>query len=251
MFHSYSELATEVYDLDKPLGHTFGDIEYYKKRLKSVSGHVLEPGTGSGRVLIPLLEAGFKVEGLDHSVHMLQSCRGRCEERGIKPTLYQMEMHHFKLPKKYEAIILPAGTFLLIEDRKESIQALKNFYDHLETGGKLILDLYLQNELSPNTVTTKSWNTKAGELITLETKMVEVDFLNQYSVSFLKYEKWKQGELMKSELQRLPQRWYGIKEFKLILERIGFSGITLSADYQYEKEPSHHDQTFTFEAIKG
>ena len=39
-----------------------------------------------------------------------------------------------------------------------------------------------------------------------ESKLVEVDFLEQYTVSHLRYEKWRDGELVKTELQRLPLR---------------------------------------------
>lgn len=55
MYSSYGELCTEVYDLSKPLGKYYRDIEYYKERLADVKGKVLEVGCGSGRVLIPLL----------------------------------------------------------------------------------------------------------------------------------------------------------------------------------------------------
>ena len=65
MSWEYGKLATEVYDLDKPLGHSFGDVEYYTRLLAEVSGRILEPATGTGRILIPLLEAGHEVDGLD------------------------------------------------------------------------------------------------------------------------------------------------------------------------------------------
>ncbi|CAA9461369.1 MAG: SAM-dependent methyltransferase [uncultured Rubrobacteraceae bacterium] len=32
---SYGRLATEVYDIDKPIGHSFGDVEFYLGRLRS------------------------------------------------------------------------------------------------------------------------------------------------------------------------------------------------------------------------
>lgn len=54
--NSYSKLATEVYDLDKPIGHSFGDVEFYRERLKSCTGRILEPAAGTSRILIPLLE---------------------------------------------------------------------------------------------------------------------------------------------------------------------------------------------------
>lgn len=45
-------------------------------------------------------------------------------------------------------------------------------------------------------------------------------------------------------------RWYGIAEFKLLLESIGFTDIICSADYVYEKQPSNADQIITFEAVR-
>ncbi|TDL75929.1 class I SAM-dependent methyltransferase [Peribacillus frigoritolerans] len=250
MFSSYSRLATEVYDIDKPVGHSFGDIDYYRERLKEVKGRILEPGTGSGRIYIPLLQDGLNIEGIDQSPEMLDSCKMRCEERGLSPVLHEMDMSEMKLQRTYEAIIIPAGTFLLIEDRKKSILALKNFYDHLAAGGRLILDLYLQPEAALNEVKTKTWVTPEQNVITMESKRVEVNFLEQYSVSYLKYEKWQDGKLIDTELQRFAMRWYGVREFKLVLERLGFTDIVISADYTYGKAPVHADQTITFEARK-
>lgn len=65
MLGYYSRLSSEIYDIDKPIGHSFGDIEFYMDRLKSVEGRILEPATGTGRILIPLLEKGFTVDGFD------------------------------------------------------------------------------------------------------------------------------------------------------------------------------------------
>lgn len=52
MFGYYSKLSLEVYDIDKYIGHSFGDVEFYKDRLKSCTGPILEPGVGTGRLLI-------------------------------------------------------------------------------------------------------------------------------------------------------------------------------------------------------
>ncbi|USG64701.1 class I SAM-dependent methyltransferase [Brevibacillus ruminantium] len=250
MFSSYSELATEVYDLDKPVGHSFGDIEYYMQRLSGCKGRILEAAVGSGRMLIPLLQAGFLVDGVDNSPEMLASCRNRCAERGLQPSLYEGELQGFSLPNKYDAIIIPTGSFLLLEQRKDSIAALQCFYQHLGEGGRVILDVFLPSDFTTGSVTTKTWTTPDQHVITMESKQVEVNLLDQYTVTYLKYEKWKNGQLVKTELQRFPLRWYGIEEFTLLLQSIGFSDITVSAGYQYLNPPSDANQVFTFEAYK-
>lgn len=52
-------LATLAYELDKPIGTSFGDVEFYSSRLRGVAGPVLEPAVGTGRILIPLLQQVF------------------------------------------------------------------------------------------------------------------------------------------------------------------------------------------------
>ncbi|MDP5272834.1 class I SAM-dependent methyltransferase [Chengkuizengella axinellae] len=250
MLSSYSSLATEVYDITKPIGHSFGDIEFYLERLKGCTGSILEPAVGSGRMLIPLLEAGFLVDGIDNSPEMLTSCSDRCKERGFTPNLYEGKMQDFKLENKYEAVIVPTGSILLLENREESLQALQTFYEHLLPGGRLIIDIFLQTDFNLNQVSTSTWTTPDHNVITLESKIVEVDFLNQYTIKYLKYEKWSNGKLIETELQRFPLRWYGVEEFKGILEKIGFTNIVISSNYKYGELPKDANQSITFEAIR-
>lgn len=248
MLGYYHQLSSEVYDIDKFIGRTFGDVEFYSERLAGCKGPILEPGVGTGRILIPLLEAGLKVEGFDVSKEMLTICRHHCEKRGLNPSLFEGQMESVSLPKKYEAIIVPTGTFLLLHNREDSIKALKNFYHHLRNGGRLILDIFLQTDVTVDHVSTRTWETKHDEIITLESKVVEVDHIKQHAISHHRYEKWKHGKLIQTELERFPLRWYGIEEFKMILEQIGFSDINISADYTHKKYPTISTEMITFEA---
>lgn len=253
MLSYYSELCTEVYDLTKPVGHSIGgDIEYYLDRLESCKGRILEAGVGSGRMLIPLLEAGLTVDGIDYSPEMLAACRKHCEERNLSPDLYEGKLQHLSLPHRYEAIIIPTGSFCLIENREESIGALKCFYEHLAPGGRLIIDILLpdSSEFEMGRIENAVFTFPSGDVITMEKKKVEVNLLHDYTVSYLKYEKWQKGKLIQSELQHFALRWYGIEEFKLVLESIGFSDIICSAGYEYGKEPTDVNQTITFEAVR-
>jgi hypothetical protein len=51
-------------------------------------------------------------------------------------------------------------------------------------------------------------------------------------------------------LQRFAIRWYGVEEFKLILENIGFTDVVVSADFEYGKKPTNGHQKFVYEAFK-
>lgn len=44
MLRYYNKLSSEVYDIDKYIGLSFGDVEFYSERLAVYEGNVLEPG---------------------------------------------------------------------------------------------------------------------------------------------------------------------------------------------------------------
>lgn len=249
MLGYYSKLSSEVYDLDKPIGSSFGDVEYYAERLEGVDGKVLEPAVGTGRMLIPLLEKGFDVAGFDASTEMLEICWANCSDRGLDPVVFEASMESFESELDYHAIIIPTGTFQLMQERETSIQALHNFHRHLADGGRLIVDLSLPGNIELEKTATRTWKTPHNEVITVESKKVEVDWLNQSWIGQNRYEKWREGELVATELERIPMRWYGIEEFKLILEHVGFTDITVSAGYEYEKAPTSVGEILTFEAL--
>lgn len=249
MLSYYGSLSSEVYDMDKPIGHSFGDVEFYINRLETCKGHILEPATGTGRILIPLLEKGLKVDGFDSSKEMLNICESNCKKRGLQTKLFEAKMEDFSQDKKYDAIIVPTGTFLLLHKRSDSIKALKNFYNHLSNGGRLILDIFFQRDISIGIVSTKTWECSNGDIITLENKVVEVDYINQYTISHGRYERWREGVLLQTELEHFPLRWYGVEEFRLILEGIGFKNIVISSDYNFGKYPSNTEEIITFEAV--
>ncbi|GIP39402.1 methyltransferase [Paenibacillus sp. J31TS4] len=252
-FSHYGELCTELYELTKPVGTSFGgDIEFYRDRLQTCEGPLLEAMCGSGRVLIPLLEAGLPVEGTDTSVEMLAACRAECEKRGLAPELREADLVTMSLGRQYGAIFIPGGSFLLIDDRDASLRALRNLFEHLKPGGRLLLDLFLPD---PSFQTgsfggTSVFSCPNGDTITMEGKLLEADLFHQRKVTLLKYEKWRGGALLQTELQRFALRWYGVEEFRLLLEATGFTEVAVYADFDPAKTPDSPKQKYIYEAVR-
>ncbi|WP_154890019.1 class I SAM-dependent methyltransferase [Paenibacillus polysaccharolyticus] len=249
-FSYYGPLCTKVYDITKPIGHSLGgDIEFYSNLLQHCNGRILEAMSGSGRMLIPLLETGLKVDGVDYSEAMVQSCRSRCTERNLPmPELFVADLENLQLPYLYEAIIIPSGSLMLIQDRRSSIRILQNLYDHLEAGGRLIFDLFLPDVTKPASIDTSTVRLPGGDTITIEVRTTEINLLHQYKTNLIRYEQWHQGKLVGTEMQELTLRWYGVEELRLVLEKIGFTDIEVYTDFDPEQAPTQSSQKFVYEA---
>ena len=60
------------------------DIPFWVEQARAARGRVLELCCGNGRVLIPCLEAGVPIEGLDNTEAMIESGRARLAARGLE-----------------------------------------------------------------------------------------------------------------------------------------------------------------------
>ncbi len=252
MNNRYGSLAALVYDLDKPVGRTFGnEIAFYRSRLAECRGPILEPGVGSGRLLIPFLEAGLPIEGFDASADMLERCRAHCRAQGLSPRLEQMRFQDFAYDYTFGAIIVPFGSFQLIGDFAEALTVLRRFHDHLSPGGRLIVDLDPISDFFSSSVRIRSWPTEGGDLITLQAQQVDIDHIAQRKVSHLRYERWRDTRLIETQLELFTLRWWGIHEFELALKAAGFGDIIISGSHEHGRAPTCEDWMITFEGRRS
>ncbi|QIZ71066.1 class I SAM-dependent methyltransferase [Oxynema aestuarii] len=250
----YGSLCAEYYDLTKPIARPYPDIAYYCKQLSKIDSEIgsriLEVAVGTGRLLVPLLEAGLNVEGLDNSPEMLDYCRKNCQNRGLNPVLHQGDMVNFQLTGKFKAIVVAWGSFMLVETRSRAISALETFAKHLESGGQLFIDLEIPIEdfkTNGQIQQLPPVNCPDDSIILLQ-KTSQVDPIAQLNLIMLRYEKWKNGQLIQTELQRFPLHWFGVDEFVMLLQKMGYRKIQVCANYREDQKPSHYNDELCFKA---
>lgn len=247
----YGKLCTEIYELDKPPGSLF-DPPYYLERLAGLDGPILEPAVGTGRLLIPLLEAGHEADGFDPSDPMLERCRAHCRARGLNARLWSARFQDFTCDRVYAAVIVPVSTFTFVDSFAEALAVLRRFHDVLRPGGLLLIDIpppagfWTGSAGSPDAIRT--WTAENGDLLRFEAQHVDTDPLNQRSVAHMRYERWRDGRLVESELEVMAGRAWGMEEFRLTLEAAGFSDVGVTGGYRIGGTVRRGDRILNFEA---
>jgi SAM-dependent methyltransferase len=246
----YGALCAEVYVLDKPPG-ALGDIDYYRTQLQGLDGPILEAGCGSGRLLVPMLEAGLAYQGFDRSPDMLAECRKACDARGLNAELRRMSFADFAYETRFAAIVSPVGTFTLIDDYAAALAALRRFREHLRPGGRLYVDLMPLAYLTASQDGIRSWTTSEGDLLRLDSRRAELDLLGQRVVTHTRYERWRGGRLVDTELEALATRLWGLHEFELTLKEAGFTAISVCGDYRPGRAPTRASGWWCFQAARA
>ena len=152
----YGAIAAEIYDLDKPY-FALADTAFHLTRFEGFDRPILEPACGSGRTLVPFLKAGLDITGFDPSLEMLDRCRARCTEADFTPDLTIQSYADFAYDRRFGAILIPVGSFTLIDDFAAAMAVLRRFHHHLEPGGVLVLDLQGLNFLAAPVQDRRRW----------------------------------------------------------------------------------------------
>jgi len=132
------------------------DIDFYIQYANELQGNVLELGCGTGRVTIPLAQAGHKVWGLDVSQPMLEILAEKLKSES-ETTINNLhvspgDMRDFSLEEKFKLIFIPFRTFQNLITDVEQKDCLRCCHQQLDDDG-----LFIVNVFKPWGVIDESW----------------------------------------------------------------------------------------------
>ena len=131
--------APELYDL--MFESLDFDLPYWLSVGREAGGPVLDLGCGTGRILLPLLEAGVDTDGVDLYRPMLDRARQKASARGFTPRLVAADMSAFALPRRYARIISAFNAFAHADTPDQQIAALTCSRRHLARGGAFVVHM--------------------------------------------------------------------------------------------------------------
>ena len=137
----YDRVA-DVYDL-----YVSSDLDigfYLEEAAKARGGRVLELMCGTGRVSIPLLEAGVDLTCVDASAEVLARMEERLRGRKLKARIVQTDVRRLDLGEKeqFELVLVPFHSFSELASPRDRELTLRAVSSCLREGGRLICPLH-------------------------------------------------------------------------------------------------------------
>ena len=123
-----------------------GDVAFYVEEARRAGSPVLELACGTGRVLIPVAEAGLTVVGLDSATAMLSIAREKIaklpDATQQRVELVEGDMRSFSLDQRFKLIMIPFRSFLHLLTTADQRQALGCIRDQLTDDGRLVFNIF-------------------------------------------------------------------------------------------------------------
>lgn len=239
----YGSLCTEMYEIlheKAPQDELNFYLSYAEKGKK-----ILEPLCGSGRFLIPFMERGFDICGIDLSCEMLEKLKQKAPDAKI----VQADILEYSSSEKYDYIYISSGSVSLFTDMNLCKNILSKLKEMLAPAGKFVFavdTIANRCENDSEYKTAVSVKTEQGFDLLLRSK----DYYNektqtQYSPAI--YELYNGEELLQSESMDFQTHLYKFGEMEHYLKEMGFTTVKTYCSFTKEIAVDDQCEMFLFE----
>ncbi|MCB1194669.1 class I SAM-dependent methyltransferase [bacterium] len=248
--NEYGSLCTEWYEaLYKYPPQE--ELELYSGYLLDDTQRVLEPMCGAGRFLIPMSAQGHAMYGFDHSAPMLEICKAKLAQRGLRAQVMQASLSSFSYPMPFDMIFITSGSFGLIVDPHEALVSLKRIHAYLSDSGVFLVEIEtpLENQDALKVMHTMELTHNVQESLFLR-KSESYDVQSNIYTADLLFQKRIQGHLERSEAMKFVIKHYVSDEFEHLLKQAGFCAVKIVRREHMELESTLSTKSLIYECRK-
>lgn len=241
----YGSLCTELYEILHPKAPQ-DELDFYLSYAEK-DMRILEPLCGSGRFLVPFLDRGFQISGMDLSQEMLQKLKQKAPQAHV----IQSDITEYQPEEPFDYIFISSGSVSLFTDMtlcKRILQQLKNW---LTPTGKFVFAVDTVANICADDQeyqVSVSVKTKEGfDLILKSKNFYDAQSQTQFSPGI--YQLYNGAELLQNEPMDFQTHLYRFGEMEAMLKEIGFTKITTYSSFQKELAVDDQCESFLFECM--
>ena len=219
----------EIYDGQFPRKNE--DFPFYKKWCLKTGGPILELCCGTGRLTIPLAQAGVDIAGLDMTPVMLNQAKIKRNAKGLDINLIKGDMRRFKLGRKFKLIFIPFNSIQNTYALKDIENIFTRVKEHLTSDGVFILDIFnpsikiLSRSGAPSKIIERFILQDGRKVIIKEKHFYDV----AAQINRVTWQYTINGKIMPP--QRLDMRCFFPQEMDALLKYNGFEVIKKFGNY--------------------
>ncbi|MHB0877230.1 MAG: class I SAM-dependent methyltransferase [Anaerolineae bacterium] len=227
------DALAHYYDLRH--GAAGADVEFYAELAEESAGTVIEVGCGTGRLLLPLAEAGHTVFGVDVSRQMLLRARRRLAgfDSAARVRLLQGDVRQLPV-RDARLAVMALNTFCHFTRPEEQHEALTSVRGALSPGGILALDVpnpHAEFDARPDGVPTLEAVHESEDTTVYEWSVTEADAAAQTMSVRLIYDACDASGAMRRQSHAYLLRLFYRYELELLLRGAGFGEVQLFGDF--------------------
>ena len=202
------------------------DLPFYLKWLpKNQEAKILELCCGTGRLTIPIAQAGYDILGVDITPSMLEKAREKASAAQVDIEFIEADIRELDLSEKYDCIFIPFNSIHHLYQTNGLLKTFQLVKKHLKPGGQFLFDCFNPNiryivEAEQQEMTIAEYTTEDGRQVTIKQRM---RYESASQINRIEWHHFINGEF--DSVQKLDMRMYYPQELNTCLAFSGFDII--------------------------
>lgn len=199
------------------------DLQFYKKWLPAKKeARILELCCGTGRLTIPIAQAGYNICGVDYTPSMLEQAKKKAFEAKLKIDFIEADIKMLDLQEKFDLIFIPFNSIHHLYQNEDLFKTLECIKNHLQKRGLFLLDCFNPNiqyivESEKEQTVIADYTTDDGRNVLIKQAM---HYESTTQINRIKWHYFINGEF--HSVQNMDMRLFFPQELDSYLERFGF-----------------------------
>lgn len=239
----YNTLCSQMYDIlhnEAPEDELNFYLSYADK-----NQNILEPMCGNGRFMIPFIQKGYNIYGIDLSSQMLNKLKEKVPDAQVSC----IDILNFMPNTLYDYIFIPSGSISLFTDIDLCLAVLKKIKSMLSANGKFVfaVDTIAARQIDNDdyTITTSVKTEQDCELILKNKSYYDEKSQTQYLPSI--YELHQNATILQTEYMDFQIHLYKSGEMEKYLRETGFKNIFTFSSFNKDISAGNNSEMFIFE----
>lgn len=239
----YGSLCTEMYELLHETAPE-DELDFYLSYARP-GQRILEALCGSGRFLVPFMERGYDISGVDLSAEMLEKLRQKSPEAKVACA----DISQYSPAEKFDYIFISSGSVSLFTDMALCEKILAGLKKLMAPDGVFVFAVDTAANFCPEDEEYKP----TAEAVTRDGLRLVLKSKNHYDpasqTQFMPgiYELYDGSDLLQSETMDFQTHLYKFGEMEAILRRLGFGRVKTYSSFAKDTAAGDDCEMFLFE----
>lgn len=252
-----TQIKASIYDYPVYYDLLFGsdvaaELRFLKAAFAKHAGckvhRVFEPACGTGRLLVKLGQAGYRVGGNDLNPKAVEYCNARLQRQGLPATVSVDDMTRFTVKTRFDAGFNMINSFRHLATESLAVAHLECMARGLNRGGLYVLGIHLEpTDCEP--MQEESWTARRGHLVVNSHMWSKgVDRRTRLEHLGLRIDVFTPTRRLSIE-DHMEYRTYRYAQFRSLLKKVPQLEIAETYDFAYNIHRPHQVSGMTEDVV--
>ena len=227
VFGRYARYYDAIYKTKDYKGECVYLEKLFKKHAQNKIKAVLDLGCGTANYMVPFIQKGYHMTGVDASAQMLKLAAQKLDRLDLKADLILGKLQSFQLHRTFDAALCLFSVIDYITQKEELLSALRNIAGHMKKTSLFIFDFWNESAVNAHYSPTKRNLFQANGRVIERCSTTQIYPSKRLCEVRYRCTLKQDGQLVRRDREKHVLRYFSVEEMREYLKMAGLKAIDI------------------------